>query len=310
MNKELDNGTEEIRARESVESTISAHTSPRTSPMNFPVFTSQLDYQYFTALNAGLLARRREIENAYVGKVYEGYCACCNKRVLFRVPLEQTLELSGTVYSNYRENMVCSECHFNVRMRATVHIMKQLLAPSTRIYMTEQITPLYSLVQKLYPGGVEGSEYLGDAIALGESKDGVRNEDVTALTFVDGSFDAVCSCDVLEHVFDYRKALEEFARVLKPSGWLILTIPWAVDQAFTTIRARRKAGGGIEHLLLPEYHVDPLNTDGCLCVYRYGWDILQAVKNAGFSWAGCVSYWSKEYGYMGLGEQMHFVARK
>lgn len=175
--------------------------------------------------------------------------------------------------------------------------------------MTEQITPLYSLVSKLYPAGVVGSEFLGDTVPLGESRDGVRNEDVTALTFADGSFDAVCSCDVLEHVFDYKAAFQELARILKPTGWMILSVPF-LHCPDTLVRARLREDGSFEHLLPPEYHGDPLNSEGCLCVYHYGWDILGFLKNAGFSWAGVVAYWSKEYGYMGLGEQVLIIARK
>ena len=46
----------------------------------------------------------------------------------------------------------------------------------------------------------------------------VRNEDVTQLTFSDNYFDTVLCFDVLEHVPDYRAALKEFYRALKPGG--------------------------------------------------------------------------------------------
>ena len=151
-----------------------------------------------------------------------------------------------------------------------------------------------------------GSEFLKNAVPLGGLKDGIRNEDVTSLTFEKECFDAVCTCDVLEYAFDYKKALLEFARALKPSGWLILSAPFQ-HNSDTLIRARLREDGSVEHLMPPEYHGDPLSSQGCLCVYRYGWDILQ---EAGFSWAGCISYWSEEYGYMGLGEQMHIIGRK
>lgn len=32
-------------------------------------------------------------------------------------------------------------------------------------------------------------------------------------------------CDLLEHVFDFRHALFEASRVLKPHGWLIISTP-------------------------------------------------------------------------------------
>jgi SAM-dependent methyltransferase len=46
-----------------------------------------------------------------------------------------------------------------------------------------------------------------------------------ALPFDDGSFDAVASFDVLEHVRDPALALREIRRVLRPCGWAWLVFP-------------------------------------------------------------------------------------
>jgi SAM-dependent methyltransferase len=51
--------------------------------------------------------------------------------------------------------------------------------------------------------------------------------DITAILQPDASFDAVLCSEVLEHVPDPTKALDEFARLLKPGGVLILTAPFA-----------------------------------------------------------------------------------
>ncbi|PWK85699.1 methyltransferase family protein [Lentzea atacamensis] len=45
-----------------------------------------------------------------------------------------------------------------------------------------------------------------------------RQADATALPFEDGRFDAVLSCGMLHHVGDWRAALAEVVRVLRPGG--------------------------------------------------------------------------------------------
>lgn len=51
--------------------------------------------------------------------------------------------------------------------------------------------------------------------------------DITAIPEPDASFDAILCSEVLEHIPDPNKALDEFARLLKPGGKLILTVPFA-----------------------------------------------------------------------------------
>lgn len=47
----------------------------------------------------------------------------------------------------------------------------------------------------------------------------------TALPFEDQSFDLVCALDLLEHVRDDVGALEEFGRVCRPDGRILITVP-------------------------------------------------------------------------------------
>lgn len=51
--------------------------------------------------------------------------------------------------------------------------------------------------------------------------------DITAIPEPNAAFDAILCSEVLEHVPDPTKALDEFARLLKPGGKLILTAPFA-----------------------------------------------------------------------------------
>jgi len=51
--------------------------------------------------------------------------------------------------------------------------------------------------------------------------------DITRIPELDGSFDAVMCVEVFEHLPEPIKAIQEFARLLKPDGHLILTAPFA-----------------------------------------------------------------------------------
>jgi SAM-dependent methyltransferase len=51
--------------------------------------------------------------------------------------------------------------------------------------------------------------------------------DITSIPEPDAAFDAILCSEVLEHVPDPTKALDEFKRLLKPGGKLILTAPFA-----------------------------------------------------------------------------------
>lgn len=50
--------------------------------------------------------------------------------------------------------------------------------------------------------------------------------DVAALPFASGSFDAVICSEVLEHVSDPRVAVREIARVLRPGGVALISVPF------------------------------------------------------------------------------------
>jgi 2-polyprenyl-3-methyl-5-hydroxy-6-metoxy-1,4-benzoquinol methylase len=239
----------------------------------------------------------------------EGFCRACMKQVGFEV--DHLYSDPATRTPNWRERLVCPECRLNNRIRASIHLLEQLRSPGpgTRLYITEQTTPLYRLLRKRFPK-LQGSEYLGSSVPLGKQDPrGISNEDLTQLTFRENSFDAVLSFDVFEHIPNYRAALAECCRVLRPGGMLLFTVPFALGTQENLVRAVVKPDGEINHLLPPEYHGDPVNDRGCLAFYCFGWDMMDDLQRAGFENCRILGVWSDEYGYLGA-EQPFIVAEK
>jgi SAM-dependent methyltransferase len=157
---------------------------------------------------------------------------------------------------------------------------------------------------------LEGSEYLGEAVPIGYiNSAGIRNEDLSRLSFRDETFDAILSFEVLEHIPDYCRAFAECARILKPSGKMLFSVPSDTRARHNRIRAGIRADGTIEHLIPPEYHGHPKNSKGSLCFQHFGWEMLQQMTEVGFSSVSVLCYYSREYGYLG-GEQIQFLAEK
>lgn len=76
--------------------------------------------------------------------------------------------------------------------------------------------------EKTYFAGA--SEYIGCDYLSDRSRPDVVCS-ATDLTFPDTAFDTVVSTEVLEHVPDPQRAMNEMRRVLKPGGHLILSTP-------------------------------------------------------------------------------------
>lgn len=117
---------------------------------------------------------------------------------------------------------------------------------------------------------------------LGTPYAGILNQDVQNLTFPDARFDLVTSNQVFEHVPDDRRAYAECARVLRPGGALIFSVPLYPTRE--TIQLARVAGGDIQWLGQPEYHDS--RTDGprsAPVFWRHSQnDICARVATAGF----------------------------
>jgi hypothetical protein len=210
---------------------------------------------------------------------------------------------------NWRERVLCPVTRLNNRMRfaaAMIDVLGRGLS-SDPMYIMEQTTRLYHHLKTQYPNLI-GSEFVDASLESGSvTAEGIQHQDATALSFDDSRFQAVYSFDVLEHIPRYTVALQEVFRALRPQGRFLFTAPF-INADQTLIRATLAADGSIEHHREPEYHGDPMSSDGVLCYQHFGWDVLTALKEVGFSDAYAVVGWSLGLGF--ITPQIMFVAEK
>jgi SAM-dependent methyltransferase len=222
---------------------------------------------------------------------------------------------------SWRERGACASCGAITRIRFAAEWISRaaMNAPKPTVYLTEQLTPLYKALRGRFPDFI-GSEFVPSASErfvatqklrwyTGNVEESVRHEDGTALTFANESIDVIGSFDVLEHIPNYLAALSEFHRVLRTGGQVLISVPFLPASASTLVRARIKSDGSIEHLETPEYHGNPTAaSDGILCFYHFGWDLLDALRRCGFRSVALLEGWGMEAGL--FGGQTGIVATK
>jgi SAM-dependent methyltransferase len=207
-----------------------------------------------------------------------GFCDVCRAARRF----ECDWKGSDGVVLDLRERLICQGCELNCRQRLVFQLGSEFLAgrDSASLFAYEQVTAFYRALTERYSAfDVVGSEYLGEGVVSGSCRDGLRHESALALSFPDARFDVLFSNDVFEHVPDIQRTLAEAARVLKPGGRLIATMPFSFQAS--TLQRARLVEGRIEHLATPEYHENPLSGDGALAFYTFGWDLLDLCRAAG-----------------------------
>jgi len=140
-----------------------------------------------------------------------------------------------------------------------------------------------------------GSNYIGlDYLATGKHLYGSRPDvfaDASALPLADESVDTVIIFEVMEHLRRPNEALQEIARVLRPQGRLLLTIPFLYPvhdaphdyQRLTIYGMTRdvEAAGLRVDALLPA--LGSAETAGLICCLALGGMSLQAIQRRSVS---------------------------
>lgn len=168
------------------------------------------------------------------------------------------------------EVKLCLRCHASLRYEMLAEHIRRLYPDLSRVDVLEldYASPLRPLLSH---ARTYTRSFYRDGIAPGTvRRDGAVCQDITRLTFADASLDLIVSSDVLEHVPDAAAAFAESARVLRPGGAHVFTVP----PRLVTRRRAFLRDGDIEYVVLPpEYHSDPLDPGGVLTYWDYGPDL-------------------------------------
>jgi len=229
-------------------------------------------------------------------RVRLGYCPICKKYTVFVAR-----------YHWLRDHYLCVRCKSIPRFRALIETLETHF-PNWRELCIHESSPCGAaseLIAKECKHYV-ASHFFSD-IAPGMMKWGYRCENLEHQTFADGTFDLVITQDVLEHVFHPENAFREIARTLKNNGAHVFTVPWYHWQK-TVVRAK-ELDGKVEYLLPPEYHGNPINTNGSLVIREWGYDMCWFIHHVSGMVTNVVSLYNPYKGIEGKFLEV-FISRK
>lgn len=230
------------------------------------------------------------------GSSHAGFCPICSRQTRFI-----------TEGPWLRDQYLCARCSSIPRWRALIQVLDTYF-PNWRSLRIHESSPAGAASRKLKSecSGYLATHFFPD-VAPGQSKSGFRSENLEKQTFADEEFDLVITQDVFEHVLSPEPAFAEIARTLRPGGAHVFTVPWYYWKP-TLVRAVPE-GESVRHIEPPEYHGNPIDTQGSLVVREWGHDLLALIREASGLDTSIVHSWDREHGIDGDFREV-FITRK
>lgn len=130
----------------------------------------------------------------------------------------------------YREYFQLEEKHwvFIARRKISFSIMDKYLAGNNKLDILDVGTGTGVMLGALKRyGRVTGVDSSDIAIKFCQERgySNVVSGSAENMSFENNSFDLICAMDLLEHLDNDQKALKEFYRILRPGGFLFVTVP-------------------------------------------------------------------------------------
>jgi len=211
------------------------------------------------------IRRARNIARYALAGPVMGACPICEKRTVF---VKEGPWL--------RDQFLCWRCNSIPRWRALIHVL-QTRFPGWRDQRIHESSPGGPASAKLAREcRLYTPTHFFPEIAPGNSKDGIRCENLEKQTFADDSFDLVVTSDVFEHVLDPARGFAEIARTLRQGGAHVFTVPWYWWKE-TLVRASRAEDGTVRNLEPPDYHGNPIDEKGSLVVTEWGRELCDFI---------------------------------
>ena len=195
-----------------------------------------------------------------------GMCPICEQASVFKA------------YGEWlRDFYACTRCGSLPRERAIMKIIQEIV-PDYRSKIIHESSPApraASLKLKNNCPSYIGSQFFLDK-PLGSIVEGVRCENLEALTFETSSIDLHISQDVFEHILNPDRAFREISRTLRPGGLHIFTVP-LVKKHLPSERRTIQTNDGMTYIKPQEFHGNPIGDGRSLVVTDWGTDICRFI---------------------------------
>lgn len=212
----------------------------------------------------------------------EACCSACGRRGRFRAAPSSFADDEA-----HREQLACPACRLPGRTRAALAVLgEEGLGPEAALYAPEHGSPLVAALRQQFRQVATSAFHPARRSLLTRFRQWIRHgaaahEDLRALSFADAAWDAVLCLDVFEHIDAVDVAFAECARVLRPGGVLVATVPFDENAEADHRLATWREGEGLAWTGAEEWHADPLG-GRVPCFHRFGWAVLARLRAAGF----------------------------
>jgi SAM-dependent methyltransferase len=214
---------------------------------------------------------------------YDGICNLCGQKGRF-----ESDDLRGA-----RDQFACPSCRATLRYRNQAAAIISHFSDGNEVFFDlfmrsdrfKRLAVLEQGIRGPFARRLKGlpnyvQSYLFEDCPLGETRDGIVCQDLERLTFENDSFDLLVTSDVMEHVPDPRQVIGEVARILRPGGAHVFTIPIRWPIAPNSTPRAKIVDGRVEHLMEPSYHRSGLD-EPSLTFTDFGADLLDWHAQAG-----------------------------